>query len=127
MKLQGKTPPRRFLVGNEIKFEMKDCGELRLDPDEQITLTTPDGAEYDVARKIWGFYATPSLNSRLLSFGLRAVLVKNPIGRYFVMLVEQGKEELFDDYMRAERLELICRMDTSAELEKLESCFRDKK
>lgn len=124
MKFDKKKPPRRFLVGNGVKFDMKDCGNLHLDPDEQVTFVTPTGAEYDVARKNWGFYATPSLNSRLSNFGLRAVLVKNPFGRYFILLVEQGKEGLFDDYMEAESLALIHWMDNSDKLEQLEKATK---
>ena len=83
MKFVEKSPPRRFTVGSAVKFEMRDCGTLALAPDEQVTLLTESGAEYDVARKDWGFYATPSLNGRLESFGLRGVLIRNtPTGRF---------------------------------------------
>ena len=95
-----KQPPRRFTVGNTVKFEMQDCGTVHLQPDEQVTFVTEQGAEYDLARKDWGFYATPSLNSRLFNFGLRGVLVKNRLGRYFLMLVQQEKEASFNDYLK---------------------------
>lgn len=52
-----------------------------------------------VARKSWGFYATPSLNGQLVTFGLRGALVKEPRNRYFVMLVQAGKEEDFFAYL----------------------------
>src|SRR5690349_12549206 len=107
MKFEEKRPPRGFAVGNVDKFTMYDCGTLRLAPDEQVTLVTDGGAEYDVARKDWGFYATPSLNGRLASFGLRAVMVRNPSERYFVLLVEKGKEAEFDAYARSERLVIV--------------------
>jgi hypothetical protein len=124
MKFEPKNPPRSFVVGNVDKFEMKDCGNVRLDPDEQVTFVTESGAEYDLARKDWGFYATPSLNSRLVRFGLHAVMVKNPSGNYFIMLVEQGKRVEFDQYLQSERLELVCRLDTPAALERLERAVR---
>ncbi len=120
MKFAPKDPPRRFKVGNAVKFDMKDCGSLALEHDEQVTFTTESGAEYDVARKDWGFYATPSLNSRLEGFGLRGVLVKNRLDRFFVLLVERGKEELFDRYLEIESLEVICWLDTSEALGDLE-------
>src|ERR1700730_16440186 len=100
VKFSPKNPPRRFEVGNSVRFAMSDCGALELAPDEQVTLTTADGGEYDVARKDWGFYATPSLNGRLPQFGLRAVLIRNTLtGRYFVLLVEQGHEPGFEAYL----------------------------
>ena len=120
VKVTPKNPPRRFAVGNAVKFDMKDCGSVALEADEQITFTTEGGAEYDVARKDWGFYATPSLNGRLEQFGLRAVLIKNRgTGRYFVLLVEKGREPAFDAYCEQENLAVIAWLDSSAALDAL--------
>ena len=95
-----------------------------MQPDEQLTFTTEQGGEYDLARKIWGFYATPSLNGRLLQFGLHAVLVKNKIGRYFVLLKEQGRQAEFGEYLRLEELEIITMLDSTASLERLEAALK---
>lgn len=120
MKFEPRQPPRLFKVGNAVKFDMKDCGTLRLEPDEQITFVTGSGAEYDVARKDWGFYATPSLNGRLEQFGLRGVLIKNRgTGRYFILLVERGCEALFDAYCEQENLAVIAWLDGSDALDAL--------
>ena len=120
MKLAEKNPPRRFRVGNAIKFDMKDCGTVALEPDEQLTFVTGKGSEYDVARKDWGFYATPSLNGRLEQFGLRGVLIKNRgTGRYFVLLVEKGHEGAFDAYCGNENLAVIAWLDSTAALDAL--------
>lgn len=94
---------------------------MHLASDEQVTFLTEDGKEYDVTRKDWGFYAAPSLNGRLNSFGLRAVLVKNRIQRYFILLVERGKEESFEGYIREEPLQLIAWLDTDEALAALEA------
>jgi hypothetical protein len=120
MKFVEKSPPRRFTVGNAVKFEMRDCGTLALSPDEQVTLVTESGAEYDVARKDWGFYATPSLNGRLESYGLRGVLIRNTLtGRYFVLLVERGRENAFSTYMVEESLEVVAWLDGTDALDAL--------
>lgn len=120
MRFDAKDPPRRFTVGNAVRFEMKDCGTLHLDKDEQVTLKTESGAEYDVARKDWGFYATPSLNGRLEQFGLRGVLIRNrTTGRYFVLLVERGHEAGFDQYRVQEGLDLIAWLDNTEALDTL--------
>ena len=120
MKFQPKNPPRRFAVGNRTKFDMRDCGTLVLDADEQVTLVTDSGAEYDVARKDWGFYATPSLNGRLEQFGLRGVLIKNRgTGRYFVLLVERGREPSFDAYCEQENLAIVSWLDNTHVLDDL--------
>ncbi len=120
MKFDPKQPPRIFKVGNSIQFDMKDCGNIALDPDEQLTFVTESGGEYDIARKDWGFYATPSLNGRLEQFGLRAVLIRNRgTGRYFLLLVESGKEALFDAYCDQENLAIVAWLDSTAACESL--------
>lgn len=126
VKFSPKNPPRRFEVGNSVRFAMSDCGALELAPDEQVTLTTADGGEYDVARKDWGFYATPSLNGRLPQFGLRAVLIRNTLtGRYFVLLVEQGHEPAFEAYLQQESLEVIAWLDSTERVDALATRLRE--
>jgi len=120
VKFTPIDPPRVFEVGFGETIEMKDCARLALEPDEQVTLTTEAGAEYDLARKSWGFYATPSLNGRLPGFGLRGVLVKNRIDRYFILLVERGKESLFEEYRQIEQLEIVCWLDSTEQLQQIE-------
>jgi len=119
VKIHRNEPPRRFEVGFGPKVELSDCGRIELEPDEQVTFTTPRGAEYDVACKSWGFYATPSLNGRLAGFGLRGVLVRNRVGRYFVLLVEHGEEEGFERYRADEELEVVTWLDDDEALARL--------
>jgi len=121
MQLTVNDPPRTFEVGLGERLEMRDCAHIDLDANEQITLITDSGAEYDVARKSWGFYATPSLNSRLLRFQLRGVLVKNRLDHFFVMLVEQGHEPEFERYLSVEGLKVVCWLDSTEALQRLEA------
>lgn len=121
MKFTPQQPPRAFQVGPTRQITLLDYGKIRLEPNEQVTFTLPEGGEYDVARKEWGFYATPSLNGRLEQFGLRGVLIKNRVtGKYFVLLVERGKEKKFDEYCQQENLAVVMWMDCSRALESLE-------
>jgi len=119
MKFVPQTPPRTFEVGFGETIVMSDCGRVELEPEEQVTFTTPSGAEYDVARKSWGFYATPSLNARLTDFGLRPVLVRNRIGRYFVLLVERGHEDEFEEYRAGEELQIVTWLDDDGALARI--------
>ena len=120
MKFVPKTPPRRVAVGNAVKFDMKDCGTLALAPDAQVTFLTEGGAAYAIARTDGGFSATPSLNGRLEQFGLRGVLIKNRgTGRYFVLLVERGKEAAFDAYCGQENLAVVAWLDSTTALDAL--------
>lgn len=120
MKLDIHEPPRVFMVGIGQSIQLKDCAHIDLAPDEQVTFRTDAGAEYDVTRKDWGFYATPSLNGRLQRFGLRGVLVRNRRDQYFVLLVEAGKEPLFQRYLDAEQLIIVTWLDDGDALRRLE-------
>lgn len=112
MKIDVKDPPRSYTVGNTARFSMHDCATIGLAPDEQVTFVTESGAEYDVARKTWGFYATPSLNGRLQSFGLRTALIRNRLtNRYFILLVEQGHQEEFEAYLKQEECSVVVWLD----------------
>lgn len=112
MRFDRKDPPRIYKVGKDIPI--KDCGNIALAADEQVTFVTEAGAEYDVTRKDWGFYATPSLNGRLEGFGLRCVLIQNRVSkRYFVLLVERGREASFEAYLEDEGLRIVHWLDTS--------------
>ena len=104
-----ENPPRTFTVGKGI--EIKDCGDIFLGDDEQITFRA-EGAEYDVCKKSWGFYATPSLNGRLRSFNLETYLVINLESKMkYIFLVHADKKDLFTDYLKDENLQVIERMD----------------
>lgn len=111
MRFEPIDPPRKFRVGSEEEITLSDFGRVALEPDEQVTFTTPGGGEVDVTRKDWGFYAAPSLNSRLPRYGLRPVLVRNRDDHVFLLLVEQGHESLFDEYVSSERLSIIAWLD----------------
>jgi len=118
MRIEINNPPRMFEVGNSptVRIRISDCARIELMPDEQVTFVTEQGAEYDVTRKDWGFYATPSLNRRLASFGLRGVLARNAAGRYYVFLVERGREHSFDAYLRQEANEVVAWLDSDEAL-----------
>ncbi|MGE3343060.1 MAG: hypothetical protein AB7L71_06455 [Vicinamibacterales bacterium] len=112
MKVEAVDPPRRFAVGAGA-IPIHHSANVSLDADEQVTFVAESGSQYDVVRKSWGYYATPSLNARLPEHGLHPVLVRNTVtGRAFILLVERGAEISFDDYCASESLEVIARLDT---------------
>ena len=120
MKFIPVDPPRKFEVsGAGVRLHLSDCGRVALAADEQVTFMTEGGGEFDVTRKSWGFYATPSTNGRLKTFGLRAALVRNVAGRLFVVLVEQGKESEFLAYVEADKQTLLTWLDDDAPVERL--------
>ena len=78
---------------------------LNLDYNQQAS--SNDNKEYDVCRKSWGFYATPSVNSRLLKFDFKTAIVKNSLGNIYVMIVEKNKIEDFYEYLDKDKNEVI--------------------
>ncbi len=94
--------------------------QIDLEPNEQVTFISKGGVEYDVVKREWGFYATPSMNARLLRFNLRSVLVKTIGDKFFVALVEKGKEELFESSLEKEKSKIVTWLDTDEVLFHLE-------
>ena len=119
MKITTVDPPREYKCGFDIKRTIRDCARVELEADEQITLLADSGAEYDVTRKDFGFYATPSTNGRLTRFGLRTAIARNRLGQLFILLVERGKEPLFDRYLGEEKMQLVTWLDTDDRAEAL--------
>jgi hypothetical protein len=102
VQIHPKNPPRVFTVGLAADIQMADAGDIHLAPNEQVSFVTEAGGRFDVARKAWGFYATPSVNARLKREGFKTALVENPQGRLYVMVVEATARAAFDDYCRLE-------------------------
>jgi len=103
MEAKLNNPPRRFNVGIHNQIEISDCGKVKLEAEEQITFITSSGREHDVAAKTWGFYATASVNGRLVDQGFKTAFVRNSIGRYYVMLVDRKRIPEFEEYLRVEK------------------------
>ncbi len=123
MKFTPTVPPRAFTVGVAEVLQVKDTAHIQLDENEQVTLVTGEGKEFDIVRKSWGYYATPSLNGRLLDFGLRALLVKSPSGRFFVLLIEKGKEKDAQRYLDVEHQTIVCWLDSDDALARVEQAM----
>lgn len=111
MELRLKNPPREFKVGTNGAITIKDMGAIVLEPDEMVTMTLPSGKGMDVSRKSWGFYATPSVNARLKQEGFKTALVKNTVGRYFVMVVDSACLPDFEYYCQSEDQQVIQWLD----------------
>ena len=117
MRVDRFESPRTFTVGAAGDVTIGHCADVELESDEQVTFVTPSQTEFDVVRKAWGYYATPSMNGRLRDHGLRAALVRNAERRIYLMLVEDGQEELFREYLEAETQTLVAWLDSDEAVE----------
>ena len=111
MDVNRREPPREFRVGDG-QTVLRHSADVELDPDEQVTFVTPSGTELDLVRKAWGYYATPSMNGRLQSHGLRAALVLGKGGKLYLHLVESGQEDEFESYLRDEGMRVVSWLDS---------------
>ncbi len=111
MKTRELKPPRKFSTGVSGDLELTHCANIELAPDEQITFVSDSGTEFDVVRKSWGYYATPSVNRRLRKFGLRAGLCEGKGGALYVLLVEEGREADFQSYLEREGMRVVAWLD----------------
>ncbi len=123
MDIDKHTPPRTFAIGRNADIVIRHAADIRLDADEQITLVGDTGSQYDIVRKAWGYYATPSLNGRLRDHGLRAALVRNVAGKVFLLLVETGREDAFHAYLATEQQEIVCWLDRDDSIRTLAEAF----
>jgi hypothetical protein len=117
VKVTHVDPPRTFGVGHR-GGTLDHVADVELAHDEVITLKTPSGTELDLTRKSWGYYGTPSLNGRLREHGLRAVLAvgvprdEGEPERMYLMLVEAGCEQDFQEYIDAEHMRVLRWLDS---------------
>lgn len=116
MKFNIRSKPRIFPVGIS-QISLSHVADIDLEPDEMVTFESKGKFEYDVCRKSWGYYATPSLGGRLRAFGWRAAVMRNIDTRHcFVVLVQEGMEDEWMEYMLVERQELVMWIDDFAAL-----------
>jgi SAM-dependent methyltransferase len=119
MKLKINEEPRKFRAGKDKKIIISDFGRIQLLPDEMVTFTNKSNQNYDIVAKNWGFYATPSLNQRLKEEGFRTALIRNPDDKFFIWLVEIGKENLFENYLKNEHQYIVCWLDNENHLNRI--------
>ena len=116
MKIKRKN--RKFKTGI-TDIVITHVADLKLKNDELITFKVNNKTEYDVTRKNWGFYSTPSINKRLLKYGFVSAITHNPYyGTYFMMIVEKNKKKEFIKYLKSQNMVLIAWL-TKKKLDKI--------
>jgi hypothetical protein len=109
MKISLKNEPRVFTVKGKT---IKDFGEIFLDDSEMITFSTFNNKKYDFTAKSWGFYATPSMNSRLKKEGFKTALVVNENNQIYIMVIDIDKMDQFLTYLKDEQdHKILCWLD----------------
>lgn len=104
MKIIKKN--RTFKVGIK-KIILKEVAKIKLKKNEMITFVSGK-SEYDVVKKEWGYYATPSINKRLISYDINTCLIKNIKSKnLFLVLVHKRKKKQFLKYLKEEKCKIV--------------------
>ena len=101
---------RKFSVGFNRKIKITDKARIFLKDNEQVSFTGKKGL-YDFCKKNWGFYCTPSINSRLKNNNFEVYLASNLLNRFFIFAVEKNKKKEFFNYIKSEDNQIILRLD----------------
>jgi hypothetical protein len=104
-----KKKIRKFKPSKSSKIVLKDCGKIFLNNNEQVTFSnnSKKKSNYDVTKKDWGYYATPSINNRLKKNNFVSYIVRNNSNFFYIMIVYKDKKKLFSKYLKKEELRII--------------------
>ena len=104
MKIKKKN--RKFKVGIK-KIELIEKAHISLKNNEMVTFKS-NKMEYDVVKKDWGYYATPSLNQRLLKFNFKTCIIKNKTSKnIFILIVDKKKIRSLNKYLKSENCAVV--------------------
>ena len=107
MYIKEINPPRIFAVGKKSDILLNHVATISLQNNEIVTFLGENNREYEITSKEWGFYATPSLNSRLKQSRICSCLVRSQEGKLFIHLVYSEKRYQHELYCESENLEII--------------------
>ena len=111
MKIKSVLPVRQFVVGIKKNIKIKETTLLKLKNDEQIVFNCFHPKKYDFVKKNWGYYATPSINSRLKNQGFKTALIQNRKKRTYLVVIDKKKISEFKKYCKQENLQVYLWLD----------------
>ena len=106
MKIKKNKKIRKFSINNKIN--LKDVGKIYLKTNEQVTFIHSKKQEYDLCKKDWGFYATPSINSRLKNNNFITLIIQSKkFRKFYIHIVDKKKINEHKKYLKNEKLKII--------------------
>ncbi len=115
MKFKKITPNRNFKVGIKGDITITHSMDIFLEDDEQVTFKKKIGkniTEFDVCKKNWGYYALPSINSRLKDFNFSTFIISNANKRIYIWIVHNSKKKEFLQYVKNEKQIILANVDS---------------
>ena len=102
---------RIFQPNKKKRLFLNHVENINLKNNELVTFVD-NNHEYDVVKKAWGYYATPSINKRLVNNNFLTFLVKNRVtSDLFIFLVQKNKVKLFKDYIKKENIKIVLKLN----------------
>ena len=98
---------RKFKVGfKENSLIITHIADIKLKDNELVNFKFGK-YDYNLVKKNWGFYATPSINSRLKREGFKTALVENSFSDTYIMLVHKLKINKFKKYCKDHKQKIV--------------------
>lgn len=111
MKIKNIFPARKFLVGAKRNIRIKEVAFLKLQNNEQVVFNCFYPKKYDFVKKNWGYYATPSINSRLKNQGFKTALIQNKEKKIYLFVIDKKKISVFKKYCKQHSLKVYLWLD----------------
>ena len=99
---------RKFRPSKKSGVIITEKAKIYLKHNEQITLIDNNKNQYDIVKKSWGYYSTPSINKRLKNNNHIVCIVKNIENKtFFLFSVNIKKKIEFNKYLNKNKIKVI--------------------
>ena len=99
---------RKFKPSSKSRVIITEKAKIYMKHNEQITLIDINKNQYDIVKKSWGYYSTPSINKRLKNNNHKACIVKNIEKKtIFLFSVNIKKKNEFNKYLKKNKIKVI--------------------
>jgi hypothetical protein len=103
--MKVKKTNRSWYVGKKENIKIYEKAKIELNQNEQISFIDKNGSDiYEICKKIWGFYLSPSINKRLKNYNHKIYLTKDKFNKVFIMAVSLNQIKKFKFYCKSENL-----------------------
>ena len=92
-------------MGKKENIKIYEKAKIELNQNEQISFIDKNGCDiYEICKKTWGFYLSPSINKRLKNYNHKIYLTKDKFNKVFIMAVSLNQIKKFKFYCKSENL-----------------------
>jgi hypothetical protein len=100
-----KKIKRSWIVGDKKDILITEKIKIQLDDNEQVSFVEKKNmTSYEICKKNWGYYVSPSIDKRLKDYGHKMYITKNQYGQVYLMAVDLKKIKKFTLYCKKEKL-----------------------